>query len=363
MTQRKFFHPEPAASYPPVHPIFIPFAGCKARCVFCSQENQSGTSCKDDRALADGVLAQIALLASGGKPRLKEPPQAPPKAPVELAFYGGTFTALPFKDIEAFLLAANTLKEQGMLGALRCSTRPDALSMEMLQKLKHLGMNTIELGVQSFCDKPLAESKRGYAAETAIQACHMVQEAGLTLGIQLMPGMPGMQREHFLEDIERCAGIKPAFVRLYPCLVLEGTALAGLWRQKLFTPWSLDTILELLPDALLTLWNNSIKVIRIGLAPQKGLQEQILDGPRHPALGQILRSLALFKLISAQVREFSAENNAENCPEQPGYRLYAPKRFQGEFYGHAGSLTKAYAGLKLSPPTVCWWDKNYFELR
>jgi histone acetyltransferase (RNA polymerase elongator complex component) len=309
--------------------------------------------------LAADVLAEIALLASGGKPCLKESTKAPP----ELAFYGGTFTALPFKDIEAILLAANTLKEQGVLSALRCSTRPDALSMKMLQKLKHLGMNTVELGVQSFCAKPLAESKRGYTAETAIQACHMVRESGLTLGIQLMPGMPGMQPEHFLDDIERCAGVKPAFVRLYPCLVLEGTILAGLWRQKLFTPWQLDKILELLPDTLLTLWNNGIKVIRVGLAPQKGLQEQILDGPRHPALGQILRSQALFKLISTQVLEFSAENHVVNCNEQPGFRLYAPRRFQGEFYGHAGSLTKAYAEFKLSPANVCWWDKDYFELR
>jgi histone acetyltransferase (RNA polymerase elongator complex component) len=169
-----------------------------------------------------------------------------------------------------------------------------------------------------------------------------------------MPGMPGMRREHFLYDIERCAEIKPDFTRLYPCMVLEGTALSTLWRQQLFTPWSLDVVLELLPDALLTLWNNGIKVIRVGLAPQKELQKNMLAGPWHPALGQILRSRALFKFISAKTGACKSGDL--------GFSLYAPQRFQGEFYGHAGELSGAWAGIRLLPANVHWWDKSYFEL-
>jgi histone acetyltransferase (RNA polymerase elongator complex component) len=322
--------------------VFIPFAGCPVRCVFCSQEAQSGTSHRRDNVLGAKVLAEIAQLAPTGK------------SPVELAFYGGTFTSLPLELMESFLLAANRLKEQGLLSAVRCSTRPDALSLELLLKLKALGLDTVELGVQSFCAEPLAASQRGYAPETAVQACHMVREAGLTLGIQLMPGMPGMRKEHFLYDQERCAAIRPDFARLYPCLVLEGTALAELWRKKLFTPWPLETVLELLPEALLNLWRAGVRIIRMGLAPQKGLPESILDGPAHPALGQILRSRALFRFI--------AEKILASGDREASWALHAPKRFQGEFFGHGRELAESYAGIRLDPADVHWWDKNCFEL-
>jgi histone acetyltransferase (RNA polymerase elongator complex component) len=338
----RFLHPEPAANHPPVHPVFIPFAGCPVRCVFCSQEAQSGTSHTHNNVLASKVLAEIAQLASTGKP------------PVELAFYGGTFTALPLELMETFLSAANRLKEQALLSAVRCSTRPDALSMELLLKLKALGLETVELGVQSFCAEPLAASQRGYSPETAGQACHMVLEAGLRLGIQLMPGMPGMREKHFLYDLERCAAIRPDFARLYPCLVLEGTVLAELWRKKLFTPWPLEMVLELLPEGLLTLWRKGVKIIRMGLAPQKGLPERILDGPAHPALGQILRSRALFKFIAEKIRDSGSGESA--------WTLHAPKRFQGEFFGHGRELAENYARIRLNPADVHWWDKNCFEL-
>jgi histone acetyltransferase (RNA polymerase elongator complex component) len=338
----RFSHPEPAGNPLPIHPVFIPFAGCPARCVFCSQEDQSGVLRKNDASLASAVLAEMARLASGGK------------TPVELAFYGGTFTALPLELMEIFLAAANKLKEQNVISAVRCSTRPDCLSGELLQRLKTLGLNTVELGIQSFCAEPLAASRRGYSPATADLACHMAAEAGMTLGIQLMPGMPGMRREHFLHDVERCAAIKPAFVRLYPCLVLEGTTLAGLWRKNLFRPWPLELVLELLPKALLTLWKTGIKVIRMGLAPQKGLQERILAGPVHPALGQMLRSRALFELLADKICEFG--------PGEEGYALHVPRRFQGEFYGQRKEMAKDYAGMGLSPDRVKWWDKDCFEL-
>jgi histone acetyltransferase (RNA polymerase elongator complex component) len=246
------------------------------------------------------------------------------------------------------------LKEQKLISAVRCSTRPDRLSAGLLQRLKTLGLDTVELGIQSFCAEPLAASGRGYSPETAVQACQMVPEAGMALGIQLMPGMPGMRREHFLRDVERCVDIKPAFIRLYPCLVLEGTALAGLWRKNLFKPWTLELVLELLPEALLTLWKTGIKVIRMGLAPQKELEGRILSGPAHPALGQMLRSRALLKLLADKIRAAG--------PSAGGYALHAPGRFQGEFYGQRKEQAGDYANLGLKPDRVRWWDKDYFEL-
>ncbi|MDR2503012.1 MAG: radical SAM protein [Deltaproteobacteria bacterium] len=330
-------HPEPVRAGPPVFPVFIPFAGCAGRCVFCSQERQTGTETRPLDSLRRDLEAH--------------PPAMRPVP--ELAFYGGTFTALPLKEQEAFLTLAAKLKAAGSICRTRCSTRPDALKPPLLARLAALGLDCLELGIQSFSAAPLQASRRGYSPETALRACRLAQEAGLELGVQLMPGMPGMEPEHFQRDMELCLELRPSLLRLYPCLVLEGTALAQDWKNGAYTPWSLELIMELLPPAILRLWRRGIRVIRLGLAPEEGLEPCILAGPRHPALGQRLRSRALFLHMKEKLPPPQHMSTLE---------LHAPNRCQGEFFGHRGELKEAYARLGLTPDRVRWREQDYFEL-
>lgn len=341
----RFTHPEPPAFGPPIYPVFIPFAGCPQRCVFCSQERQTGLAARPKEHLPAFLQSALAGLVAQ---KHTQPP--------ELAYYGGTFTALPPDIRNEFMRQAAKLKAAGKICKIRCSTRPDAVSPALLQELKAQGLDTVELGVQSFCDSPLKMSRRNYSGDTAVAACRMVQAAGLRLAIQLMPGMPGMSKADFEHDAAISADIKPDFIRLYPCLVLKNTVLAELWQSGSFTPWTLEAVLETLPPALLLFWQRGIRVIRLGLAPQAGLEKSILAGPAHPALGQRLRSLALYKLLLAKMQQASLNNL--NRPA----RLRAPKRFQGEFYGHGGELKAAWAELGLTPANVEWLDQEHFEL-
>lgn len=337
----RFAHPEPYVQSPPVFPVFIPFAGCPRRCVFCAQELQTGTALKPTAQVLSEIREHFARLEEGSG--------------LDLAFYGGTFTALPVEEQEAYLALAQELKAQGKVREVRCSTRPDNVSGKQLEWLRGLGLDCIELGVQSFCSSPLEASRRNYSGSDAYNACLRVQLSGLSLGIQLMPGMPGMRPEQFKEDIKICLDLKPDVVRLYPCLVLEGTILAEEWRMGKYSPWSLDTVLDVLPMAVLLLWRRGIRVIRLGLAPEQGLTENILDGPYHPALGQRLRSEAIFLYLQSKLKE-----NQFNIP--PHFTLYAPARVQGEFYGHKGELKASYAKLGLHPGNVRWWENDFFEL-
>lgn len=341
----RFHHPEPAGHYQPIYPIFIPFAGCPERCVFCSQESQTGRAALPDEDLPSLLQNPLSALAGQTAPR-----------PIELAYYGGTFTALPRPVMNFLMQEAAGLKAAGKISQIRCSTRPDAVNPALLRQLKEQGLDTVELGIQSFCDRALAASRRNYSGDTARRACHLVMEAGLRLGIQLMPGMPGMDENDFERDAAISAEIKPAFMRIYPCLVLENTNLASLWRAGEFTPWPLELVLKTLPEALLLFWERGIRVIRLGLAPQAGLQEKILAGPAHPALGQRLRSLALYRLVRAKI-----EQAGMGCGNRV-YRLGVPRRFQGEFYGHGGELKAAWAELGLGPANLEWSDQEYFEL-
>lgn len=338
----RFLHPEPVWHNPQVYPVFIPFAGCKTRCVFCSQDLQTGQELQPYPDIIKQVEEHFTVMDY--------------KKPVDLAYYGGTFTALPEEEQEAFLALAARLKNKGVVRQVRCSTRPDAITPQQLRKLRAWGLDCIELGVQSFCSAPLAASLRGYSGATAYKACQMVEETGMSLGVQLMPGMPGQSARHFDEDVNICLELKPDVVRLYPCLVIRGTALAARWEHGHYTPWSIEDTMARLSPALLSLWEHGIRTIRLSLAPEEGLLENIVAGPFHPALGQCLRSRALHLFLRARLLGENGDRLAA------GKKLMAPRRVQGEFFGHKGDLKDAYAEIGLSTANVEWWNNEFFEL-
>lgn len=344
----RFAHPEPSRQpRPPVFPVFLPQAGCPGRCLYCNQPAQTG------QALLSATDAPLSDVLARARADVLARPEA--AGLVELAFYGGTFTALPAPWPERFLDLAAELRALGRVCRVRCSTRPDAVTPALLADLRARGLDLVELGVQSFQDAALAASRRGYDGATALGACRMVAEAGFSLGVQLLPGLPGMSGpegvEDFARDVAAVAGLAPGgtpeLVRLYPCLVLEGTGLAELWRAGAYAPWELPATVDALARALLSLWGAGVPAARVGLVEQAGLR--ILAGPRHPALGQMARARALFLHVSGLLATLPT----------PASTLYVPPRWQGEVLGQGNELAKDYAGLGLK---VELWAEAEFGL-
>lgn len=336
-----FAAPEKLRERPRVHPVFLPFQGCPARCVFCAQTLQTGRQPLSPDTALGRLNAELAALAAN---------RAPAR---ELAFYGGTFTLLPRSVQFACLDLAAAYRAKGLVTAVRASTRPDALEPAHLAALRERGLTMLELGVQSFADVPLAVSDRGYDGETAKRGCRTVKDAGLELGIQLMPGMPGMREEDFRRDMDAAVDLTPDVLRLYPCLVLAGTGLEAVFRRREYAPWPLDAVVPLLADAQVRAWDSRIAVIRIGLAPQQELNDGgIVAGPSHPALGSMVRGLALFRYIEREVKKY---NGAVG-------RLAMPRQYQGEFWGLRGALKGEYARLGITPGNVVWRDGDSIEV-
>lgn len=366
---RGFPFPAPLTAPRRIYPVFLPFAGCGERCVFCAQDIQTGRSPSAPEDTLRTAAADLAAAAEKGLP-----------AP-ELAFFGGTFTAQPPDVFAACLRFGENLRGRGLISALRCSTRPDAVSGERLKALAGAGFSLVELGVQTFSDPALSASRRGYSGREAAEGCARVRKAGLELGVQLLPGLPGHAPADMDADVAQTLALGPACVRLYPCLVLEGTALAGFWRAGLFRPWSLEDAVEALARSCLRFWRAGVPVIRMGLAEEPGLAEHVLDGPRHPSLGSMVRGLALHYYLQDAVRAFhegadgisgtapagaaAARAAPERLPlpRQPaGLRLLAPRHCQGEFWGWKKSLVPLYAALGLTPERVQWVEGEEFYL-
>lgn len=336
----RFPHPEPPkAACAKILPVFLPFAGCPQRCIFCDQAAQTGQAPQPLEDIHARLEAQLAALAEA-------PAEASVSAPPELAFYGGTFTALPAPWPRRFVALAGRFLESGRLSRIRCSTRPDAVDAGQLAELQALGLSLVELGVQSFDDAALVASRRGYDGATALAACTAVREAGLGLGIQLMPGLPGQTRAAFRADVAQAAALRPELARQYPCLVLAGTPLAALWRAGEYAPWELEATVDALAQALLEFWAAGVPVARIGLAEQEGLA--VLAGPRHPALGQLARGRALLRHVAQQFAALP-----ESAPSSKMI-LNLPRRLQGEALGQKNALAPEYAALGLAPRL---WDE------
>jgi histone acetyltransferase (RNA polymerase elongator complex component) len=340
MSQKIFHHPEPKTGKGSVWPVFLPIAGCPGRCVYCAQERQTGLKTFD-------LENEFVKLKQGlaRRAELKLPP-------IGLGFFGGTFTALPRKWQERYLGLAGRFKEQGVVDHVRCSTRPDCLSTQSLCRMHADGLDMVELGVQSFSDQVLDRAGRGYTQETVLAGCDLVRTAGLELGIQLLPGLPGHGGREWERDVSETIARAPSVLRIYPCLVITGTVLADWWREGIHHPWSLSETVDRIGPALPRFWEAGIAVIRIGLAPEPELRDGLLAGPWHPALGTLVRARALAEILGAR-------SGGGIGPED---LLRVPRRYSGEFWGHQGSNRDRLAALGFDRNTVRFWDNSWFEV-
>jgi histone acetyltransferase (RNA polymerase elongator complex component) len=256
----------------------------------------------------------------------------------EIAFYGGTFTLLPVALQQAYLAAAAACVEQGRVAGIRISTRPDALDREQLARLASAGVTTIEIGCQSFDDAVLRHAVRGHTAAHCVEALRRCRGHAFRVGAQLMPGLPGGSVSEALASLEQALTQSPDFVRIYPTLVIAGTALAAAYREGVYRPWPLDEMVELCADMLLRCRRADVPVIRLGLQADSALEQDVLAGPYHPAFGQLVRS-RLWRRVLAEAASVDG-------------RLCVNPVDLADAIGHRGEnrawLQQRHAGLQLA---------------
>lgn len=260
-----------------IFPVFVSHLGCPHACVFCNQHEITGTAAAE-------AMRQLNSL-------IERPPE---KTAYELAFYGGSFTAIPEEEQCCYLEAAKRAMELGRVCAIRLSTRPDAVTPEILNRLCHYGVKTVELGAQSMQDPVLERSGRGHSAEDVCRASRMIQNAGLGLVLQMMTGLPGDNDEGAEDTARRLIELKPDAVRIYPTVIVRGTELEKLWRSGRYCEHTVEDAVRVCAKLLPMFEAAGIPVIRLGLNPTDELSSGgALAGAYHPALGELVRSRVL----------------------------------------------------------------------
>lgn len=262
-------------------PVFVPHLGCPNNCVFCNQRKISGSI---DPASADTVRQII----SEGIEKI------PKGTNIQLAFYGGSFTAIPVEKQNELLDAALPFLHDGSICSLRLSTRPDAIDRETLERLRKSGVTTIELGTQSMCDEVLRLSGRGHTAMDTENSARLIKEYGFELILQMMTGLPGDTKERTVETAEKLIKLNPDGVRIYPTVIIEDTPLCDMWREGKYQEHRVTDAVDYCAAVLPMFERAGVPIIRLGLNPTEELSGgAAVGGAYHPALGELVRSRCL----------------------------------------------------------------------
>ena len=230
-----------------------------------------------------------------------------PETFTELAFFGGSFTAIKRENMIALLETAAPYLHSGQVHQIRVSTRPDAIDDEVLSLLAAYGVKTVELGIQSMSDRVLSACNRGHNANDSYRAAERILHHGLTLGGQMMIGLPSSTPKDEEETARAIADMGAKEARIYPTVVFEHTVLADQTRQGLYLPLTVEDAVARTVMPLDILLQNDVKLLRIGLCETDGLRDgtTVLGGAHHPAMGELCYNALYLHRISDLLRSMA----------------------------------------------------------
>jgi elongator complex protein 3 len=233
---------------------------------------------------------------------------------VELVIQGGTFLAAPMDYQEAFvkqcldalngrlslkLEDAKNLSETSPIRnvGLTFETKPDWCKERHVDQMLRFGGTRVEIGVQVIDDHVYALTNRGHTVEDVVEAFRVAKDSGLKIVAHMMPGLPGSDFSNDLNSFKTLFEdhrFRPDMLKIYPCLVMEGTELYDWWKNEGYKPYDTNQAIELVAQVkrLVPPW---IRIMRVHREFPVSL---IIDGVKNGNL----RELALQRLAAQGIK-------------------------------------------------------------
>lgn len=284
--------------------VFVPHIGCPRKCSFCNQNTITG-SCSAPAPDDVKAAVETALLRADYE--------------YEIAFFGGSFTAIDRSYMLSLLEAAKLYVESGKIKGIRCSTRPDAIDDEILSVLKAYGVTAIELGAQSMNDSVLSANLRGHTADDVRNAARLIKEYGFELGLQMMTDLYLSAPETDLESAKEIIKLNPDTVRIYPTVTLRNTYLEKLMLEGKYTPSTIESTVSLCAQLVPMFNDKGIRIIRLGLHASDDVKKNMLGGGYHESLGEMVWSrILLNQILENPPGEYTAYINEKTVSKLKG---------------------------------------------
>lgn len=284
--------------------VFVPHIGCPQKCSFCNQNTITGMQTAPTPS--DVVNAvETALKKSDFE--------------FEIAFFGGSFTAIDREYMVSLLKAAKPYIEKKSVKGIRCSTRPDAVNEEVLTLLKYYGVTAIELGAQSMNNEVLSLNFRGHTAEDVIKASKLIKQFNFELGLQMMTGLYGSSDEADINTAKEIIQLQPDTVRIYPTVVLKNTYLAALVHSGKYQPSPPESAVSLCAEIVPMFEEKNIRIIRLGLHASEDIKQNMLGGGYHESFGEMVQSrIMLNKILENPAAEYTVYINEKSVSKLKG---------------------------------------------
>lgn len=286
--------------------IFVSHLGCPCICSFCNQKTITG---KADQPTAEDVRNTV-------EKALKRKDYE-----YEIAFFGGSFTAIDRDYMVTLLEAAYSYVKNGQVKGIRISTRPDCIDQEVLDILKSYGVTSIELGAQSMDDEVLTANRRGHNAQAVVDASKLIKENGFELGLQMMTGLYKDTFDKDIDTAKKIIELEPSTVRIYPTVVLKGTYLAELYLAEEYKPFGVDDSAYICSILVPMFEKAGIKIIRLGLHSSDDIKKNMLAGGFHDSFGEIVKSrIMVNKILDYPPGDYQVYVNEKSLSKLKGNR-------------------------------------------
>lgn len=188
--------------------VHVPF--CVRKCPYCDFYSITDLTLESD--YVNALQKEMAL-----------------RATAEIAFDslyigGGTPSVLSPSSIDRVIQSACRHYPVLSEAEITLEVNPGTVDKRKLREYRHIGINRLNIGVQSFQDEQLKMLGRIHSAADAKLVLSQAREAGFAnLGLDLMYGLPGQTRECWLEDMETAARFQPEHLSCYLLTFEPGT--------------------------------------------------------------------------------------------------------------------------------------------
>ena len=306
---------------------------CPGNCIFCPTDERMPKSYLPDepgaaRAFQNNfdpylqVSSRITSYEAVGHPTDK----------IELLILGGSWTSYPWEYQQHFIQrcfdAMNGCDSESLQQAqqinedashrnvgLVIETRPDLLDAETLRKLRILGVTKLQLGIQSLNDEILQLNHRNLSVKAALEKVALARAAGFKIVLHWMPNLFGATPEsdkedfrHFWQSPEEGYGFCPDELKIYPTQLLRGTDLYTEWENGRYSPYDMETLVDLLAD------------IKPTIRPYCRVNRVIRDIPSHHVVAGNTRS-SLRMDIQKRMQEKGVSCQCIRCREIRGQKV------------------------------------------
>ncbi|MEA3343528.1 MAG: tRNA uridine(34) 5-carboxymethylaminomethyl modification radical SAM/GNAT enzyme Elp3 [archaeon] len=213
---------------------------------------------------------------------------------IELIIMGGTFPSCSKKYQEWFTKRcfdalnqkeSTTLKEAQKLNettSSRCvgltiETRPDYCTQKHIDQMLKLGTTRVELGVQTLSDSIYKKVNRGHTIRDVKEATCALKDSALKILYHMMPGLFQDEKKDLkmFDKLFKNPDFRPDMLKIYPVLVIKGTGLYKMYREKKYTPLTNETAKILIAKAM----QKVPPYVRIMRCQRDIPKEKIVAGP------------------------------------------------------------------------------------